>query len=462
MMIRTLTRPLALCLVPALSGCVVAPPPTQQEVLAQAVPASGQPPGNWTAPHDGGSVATGWVSAFRDKRLNALVSEALANNTDLKIAAAQVELAQAALALAGSPLFPAVNADAGANARRQGGSSTTDTASGLAVGLDWELDFWGRIRSSQASSAARLRATENDLVAARLSVAGLVTKSWFTLISLNQSLSLARQQVDIYQAQLGLVEDKFNAGQVDQVDPSLANASLSGAEALVAEVEGKIQATTRALEVLLGRYPANEIKAAASFPPLPSRVPAGVPANLLNRRPDVLAAQAKVDAAFFDVKAAELALLPSFSLTGSAGSADVELLNVLNLAPDVLSIGLAVLQPIFNGGALNAGIAGATATQKAAIAAYGTEVLDAFRQVETSLGNETYLRKRLGLIEAQAGYYKEAVALAEDKYNAGTISLQNLLQLQNDLLASDQAVIDATSGLLINRVDLYLALGGTP
>ena len=135
---------------------------------------------------------------------------------------------------------------------------------------------------------------------------------------------------------------------------------------------------------------------------------------------------------------------------------------MLNLAPDVLSIGLAVLQPIFNGGALNAGIAGATTTQKAAIAAYGTEVLDAFRQVETALGNETYPRKRLSPIEPHAGYHKEVVALAGDKYDAGTIWQQNLLQLQNDLLASDQAVISATSGLLINRVDLHVALGGTP
>lgn len=462
MMMRTLTRPLALCLIPALSACVVPPPPTQEQILDQAVPPQGQPPAAFTAPHDGGSVATGWVSAFRDRRLNALVTEALANNTDLKLAASQVALAQAGLALAGAPLFPAINADGSALGRRELSRDNPDTASGAAIGLDWELDFWGRIRSSQAGAAARLRATENDLVAARLSIAGLVAKSWFTLIALNQSADLARKQVDIYRAQLGLVEDKFNAGQVDQVDPALANASLAGAEALVAEAEGKIQATARALEVLLGRYPANEIRAAGSFPSLPSRVPAGVPANLLNRRPDVLASQAQVDAAFFDVKAAELALLPGFTLTGAAGTANVQLLEVIDLAPDVLGIGLTVLQPIFNGGALKAGIAGANARQQGAIAAYGTTVLNAFRQVETSLGNEVYYRKRLGLIQQQAKNYQDAVALGVDKYNAGTISLQNLLQLQNDLLASDQAVIDATSGLLINRVDLYLALGGTP
>lgn len=456
------TRLIALCLLPTVAGCVLPPPPTQDEVLDQAVAPQGQPPAGWTAAHDGGSVATGWVSAFRDRRLNALVTEALANNTDLRIAAAQVELAQAALALAGAPMFPAINADGAALARRELDRNDPDHVAGLGIGLNWELDFWGRIRSSQASSAARLRATENDLLAARLSVAGLVSKSWFTLISLNQSAGLAREQADIYRAQLALVQDKFAAGAVDQVDPALAKASLAGAEALVAEVEAQMQAATRALEVLLGRYPSAELRAASSFPALPARVAAGVPANLLNRRPDVLAAQAQVDSAFYAVKAAELALLPSFSLTGSAGAANIELLDVLKLAPDVLSVGLSVLQPIFNGGALNAGIEGATARQKAAIAAYGTTILTAFRQVETALANEVYYRQRLGLITDQSRDYKDAVALSVDKYNAGTISLQNLLQMQADLLASDQAVIDATSGLLINRVDLYLALGGTP
>jgi outer membrane protein TolC len=128
----------------------------------------------------------------------------------------------------------------------------------------------------------------------------------------------------------------------------------------------------------------------------------------------------------------------------------------------VLAIGVAVLQPIFNGGALNAEIAGATARQQAAVAAYGSAALNAFRQVETALANEGYYRQRLGLIREQSKNYTQAVDLAVDKYNAGTISLQNLLQLQSDLLASDSAVIDATSGLLTNRVDLYLALGGTP
>ncbi len=175
-----------------------------------------------------------------------------------------------------------------------------------------------------------------------------------------------------------------------------------------------------------------------------------------------MAAQARVDAAFYDVKAAELALLPAFSLTGTAGAANVDLLNILDLAPDVLAIGVSVLQPIFNGGTLNAEIAGATARQQAAVAAYGGVVLNAFRQVETFLDNEGYYRQRLALIRDQSESYNEAVNLAVDKYNAGTMSLQNLLQLQADLLASDSAVIDATSGLLVNRVDLYLALGGTP
>lgn len=457
-----LPRLAVLALVPALTACVVPPPPATDAVLEEAVAPQGHPPTHWTAPADAASASTGWVSAFRDRRLTAMVSEALANNADLKLAAANVAVAQASLARAGSPLFPAINASGAGTAGRDFDTDTNNEVAGIGVGLDWELDFWGRIRSSQAGAAARLRASEADLASARLSVAGLVAKSWFSLIDLTQNAALAREQVDIYQKQLDLVNDKFNAGQVDQVDPALASASLAGAQALVVQIDGQTQAATRALEVLLGRYPRAEIKAAGSFPALPARVGAKVPASLLNRRPDLLAAQARVDAAFYDVKAAQLALLPAFSLTGAAGAANVDLLNILDLAPDVLSIGVAVLQPIFNGGALNAEIAGATARQQAAVAAYGSAALNAFRQVETALANEGYYRQRLGLISEQSKSYTRAVDLAVDKYNAGTISLQNLLQLQSDLLASDSAVIDATSGLLTNRVDLYLALGGAP
>ncbi len=453
---------LTLALFPALAGCEVPPPPAQDVILSEAVAPQGQPPAQFSAPANPASPSTGWVSAFRDNRLTALVTEALANNTDLRIAAANVALAQAALMRAGAPLYPAINAEAAGEVGRDLDEDQTREVGGLAIGLDWELDFWGRVRSSQAGAAARLRVSEVDLAAARLSLSGLVARSWFTLVALNRTGALARTQADIYRQQLNLVNEKFAAGQVDMVDVSLAQASLAGAEALVAETDGRTQAATRALEVLLGRYPRGELAAAQGFPALPGRVAAGIPASLLNRRPDLLAAQANVDAAFYDVQAAQLALLPAFSLTGTAGTANLDVLNVIDLAPNVLGIGLAVLQPIFDGGALQAGIAGASARQKAAVAAYGGAVLNAFRQVETALDNEVYYRRRLGLIEEQSGHYAEAVRLAVDKYNAGTISLQNLLQLQADLLASDRAVIDATSGLLNNRVELYVALGGTP
>lgn len=464
---RTFARTTSRRLLPLAAGlmlaaCELPAPPTAVEVQAAALPGKAAPPAGWTAPASAAAVGDAWVGRFRDGALSAMVREALAYNPDLRAAAARVEIARAALALAGAPLLPAFELDGGADRTLDTSGGTTSTTSGLAMGLSWELDLWGRLRSGQAAAFARARMVEADARAAQNSIAGLVARTWFTVIALNQARALAVEQQQIYARQLQLVQTKVAAGQVDDLDLALARASVSGAEATVAQFDARLQTAVRALETLMGRYPSDTIRPAAAFPRLPGSLDAGVPAAALNRRPDMQAALAAVEAAFYGVEETELALLPSLSLTGKGGRVSSDVLGILGMAPSVLQIGVGLLQPVFEGGALKADIAAASARQQEAVAQYGTAALAAFRDVETTLANDALQRRRVSALRQVIDDYGDAVILARAKYDAGTISLQNLLQIESTLIGAQQEQIAATADLLNNRVELYLALGAAP
>jgi outer membrane protein, multidrug efflux system len=442
-------------------GCTVVPPPTSAAVLDEALPANAKPPARWSNPTDAAAVSTGWVAGFHDKRLTALVSEALANNNDLKIAAARVEEARQALVIAGSPLFPAVGIGASGDAGRDLSTGDSFGHSGAVLSAEWEADVWGKISSGKAAAFAQAEAAAQTEAYARLSIAGLVARGWYTNIGLRQQIAVAREQVQTYTEQSELVQKKFAAGAVDMLDVDQANAAVSAAEASLVLLQSRSQTALRSLEVLLGRYPGNRLDISAGFPALPAQVPAGTPAALISRRPDVVAAAQQVDAAFYEIQVAQLSLLPAFTLTGRGGRLNDDVLSVLGLAPDYLLLGASILQPIFEGGALNADIASATARQQAAVAAYGQSLLTAFREVETALSNESYFRQRLGHLQDENVDLLDAVKLGQDKFTAGQISMQNLLQIQQRQEAVEQQVIEAQTGVVINRVDLYLALGGS-
>lgn len=447
-------------LILGIAGCTVAPPPPQAAVLNEALPAGARPPAKWSNAADSAAVSSGWVASFHDKRLSALVSEALANNMDLKIAASRVEEARQALVIAGSPLFPAVGVDASGHAGRDFSSEDSFNHSGASLSAEWEPDVWGKISSGKAAAFAQLEATAQTAAFARLSIAALVARGWYTNIGLKQQIALALRQVDAYAQQSDLVQQKFDAGAVDMLDLDQAKAAVSAAKANLVALQARSDMAMRSLEVLLGRYPGNRLEVSTGFPALPAQVPAGTPAALISRRPDVVAAAQLVDAAFYDVQVAQLSLLPAFTLVGRGGRLNDEVLSVIGLAPNYLLLGASVLQPVFAGGALNANIASASARQQAAIASYGQTLLTAFREVESALANERYYRERLGHLQDENADMSDAVKLGQDKFTAGQISMQNLLQMQERQEAVEQQVIEAQTGVMINRVDLYLALGG--
>jgi outer membrane protein, multidrug efflux system len=260
---------------------------------------------------------------------------------------------------------------------------------------------------------------------------------------------------------LRLVNARYQAGAVGALDTAEAEANVAEAQAQASASQALLLDAQRNLEVLIGVYPAARIQVEALFVPVPPRVPAGLPSTLLERRPDIAAAELRVDASFHGVQSAKLALLPSFSLTGSAGRLDDGVLSLLNANPDFYRIGLGLIAPLYMGGALRDKIVIASADQQEAIALYGAVVLNAFSEVERALANEGLLGQRLAALQQALVNRTDAVKLATIKYQAGAINLFDVLQLRAQEIQAEAMVIKVTNARLANRIDLHLALGGS-
>ncbi|HRY27250.1 MAG: TolC family protein [Geminicoccaceae bacterium] len=451
----------AILLATTLAGCALATPPDHETLLHAALPETSAIPVAWSTEGAPTSAVGGnWVASFDDPELARLVDEALRNNRDLQAAAARVEAALQSVVIAGAPVLPAVGVEAGRHTSRNYGTNDTQTINGAELVVSWEIDLWGRLRSGEAAAFAQAQAAADDAVYAQQSIAATVARVWVANIEVVQLTALAGESLDDYQRLVRLAQRKEAAGQVSSFDVVQARSRASAARAAAARLESRANETIAGLEVLLGRYPSLGLKPADSFPHMPEALSAGLPLSLLDRRADVTAARNQVIAAFYDVEVAKLARLPGVSLAASAGRLNDP--DLALLAMDSFSfakIGVGLLQPIFEGGALQAQVAGMTATQAAATALYGQTVLDAFGEVETRLANEQLLREELAAWRAADKDAREAVRLGEANYVMGTIDMVTLLDLVEFAIGVRMDEISTEAALLTNRIALYLALG---
>ena len=439
-----------------LAGCGVTPlqeAPEREEVLDDALPDSTEIRVDWAAPSgDTGKVDDDWLATFNDEQLNALVAEALdKQNPNLRVLAAQVSRAEAAARLAGAALEPSV-ALGGDLSGTSGPSGGTDSSAGVAA--SWELDVWGRVQAGANAAEESLRATTADFEFARQSLAASVAKSWYLATELSLQVALAEEVIVALSETVELVETKEQVGQVSMQDVFLVRADLATAEdALQQAVAGQQQAR-RALEILLGRYPAGEIETATELVPVPPPIPAGLPSDLLERRPDLIAADRRVAAAFFLTEEARLAKLPSFTLTAGVGTS-----SGLDDAIGNMSAGL--FAPLYTGGALEAQLDIATADQEAAIANYGKAVLNALEEVEASLTDESILQNRETFLTKSVDNNKEAYELAKVQFDVGQIDLLSVLQMQTRWIGARVGLLRVKNERLAERISLHLALGGS-
>ena len=444
------------CLSPA--GCAVKQPPSPADALTGVLPPTTTVPAAWKATGGlPGTVMTDWVESFGDPQLQVLIDEALRNNLDLQAAAARVDIASALVVQARALLYPNLVASGGLGLV---GRDWTKDRAGLVGTVSWELDIWGRVRAQTAAATAAKEATEADLLFAQQSLAATVATLWYETIATERLRQTAQEATTVYNDLLRLVNTRHTVGRVSQQDVVLALADLDRARHRERAFATSEQQIVRGLETVVGRYPAGELALAADLPAVPAPIPEGLPAELLARRPDLVAAELRVAAAFHEIQVAQAARLPRIALTGGGGRSTSELLRLAGVGSGFWMVGLDFLAPIFTAGALQAQVRLATAEQKTALLLYGQAALRAFSEVESSLANEQLLAEQQQYLEAVLTQDVEALRLGRVRYTAGATDLLDVLQLQTRQLHTRFELIGIRNDRLANRVALHLALGG--
>jgi NodT family efflux transporter outer membrane factor (OMF) lipoprotein len=454
---NTRNTTLALVVIATLSACALQPAPKPEDYRAEAL-GGVKPPGQWTAAGAAAEpVAGSWLAMFGDPRLDALVTEAMANNLDLKVAAARVQVASEYVKLADSTLWPQVNLLA-----RGGGEMGGDSSGLNGVGLyaNWELDLWGRVRSARAATEATYSSAVADAEYARQSVAALVAKAYFLAVEASLQLRLAEDTVATSQQLVRFAEQRQRIGKGDGYDAAIARGNLETLRDTVEKLTLSRGQALRALEVLVGRYPAADVAVATQLAQPPGPVPAGLPSELLERRPDVIAADRRVAAAFYGIQEAKAARLPSISLTASVSDISSDLFVLKNRDNPMWSAGASLLQPVFNAGALQTQVRIRTAEQKQSIAEYGQIGARAFAEVEDALSAEFAAGRREAVLARAVAENQTALDFAQQRFKVGSGDMRAVSQQQLALFGVNSTLLRMQSERLVQRVNLYLALGG--
>jgi len=446
--------------VAGLSGCAVKKPPAAPQIVQQSLPPTTKIRDQWVSPGAPGLVQDGWLKTLTDPQVEAVVEEVLRNNLDLRLAATRVEVAAGMATQAHAKLLPsvAVQGSAKVSGRFEG---QRFNSSGIFAAASWELDVWGTLRNQSAAAGENYQATEADVKFARESLAALAAKTWYLVTYTRQLQQVTQEGVTAYQGILDVVQVKESIGEVPEQNVFLARADLESAQAGLQQATTAHQDAVRALEVLMGRYPAAELQSAEVFPKVPPPVPAGLPSELLARRPDLIAAERRVAASFHLTQSAKAARLPSINLTLAGGRTSNELFSLIGTNPNFWDAGANFLAPIYVGGALQAQVRIQTAQQEAATLAFGQAALSAFSDVETSLSNEGLLADRDKYLQASVRDNSEAYRLGRIQFEVGATDLLSVLQLQGRLLSARSVLIGVEQERLTNRINLHLALGGS-
>ena len=420
-------------------------------------------PDVWAAAEDAvGDVQVGWIDALEDNTLAALVREAQENNRDLQGAAANVERSWALARQAEAALRPTV--DAAAGAAGSGSDTSNPSTSGsfdVSVVASWELDIWGRLRAGRSAAVVSAEALEADLRYSQHSLAAAVANAYFVAIEAGLQAAVTRRTFETLTETNRIVTVQFENGLASPQDVALSRSELATAQAGLAAAEGAQRDALRALELLLGRYPAADVEVRDSLPEVPAPPPAGVPSEILERRPDLVAAESRIAAAFDRLDEARAARLPTISLTANAGVASDELSGLLDPTNVGWSLGTNLLAPIFRGGALQAQVDAADAEQRATIAAYGQAALNAFREVETGLDQNFVLGQRDASLRVAAAEANEALRIVQVRYREGDVELLEVLLIQRQVFGAESSLLGVERARLEQWVNLNLALGGS-
>ncbi|MGH6610656.1 MAG: efflux transporter outer membrane subunit, partial [Burkholderiaceae bacterium] len=413
-----------------------------------------------------------WWLQFNDPQLSALIEEALAANLDLRAAISRIDEARANVRLARSALYPALDADFGASRAKR--SNATEFAFGPEItnsftgGLRaaYEVDLWGRIRSGRDAAAAQLLATRYNAETIRTVLAAQVATTYFTLRGFDAELQIARDTLGTRAENVKLQKQRFDAGLVGDYELRLSEAERAAVAAVIPALERAIAQTESALAVLAGRTPravytptitrGQDLASLALGP----EVPAGLPADLLARRPDIQQAEANLVAADFRITEARAQYFPSLVLTGRFGGESSDLADLLTAPARVWSIAGSLLQPIIGINRIGAQVDAATARRNQAEIGYVQSVQAAFRDAHDALVAHRAAREVFVAQDERRQQLIDALRLSDLRYKGGYSSFIDVLDNQRNLLDAERARVNALRDRQTALVDLYKALGG--
>ncbi|MEQ1549191.1 MAG: efflux transporter outer membrane subunit, partial [Chakrabartia sp.] len=340
-------------------------------------------------------------------------------------------------------------------------SDTTHTAAFAALfSLNWEIDLWGRIKAAQSAVEQDAGAVAADLQGARLSLAARTAQSYFELIEADLQIKVAEQSIQDRRVIADFVRGRFTRGLSRGLDLRLVLTDLANAEAQLAAARNRKQIVMRRLEVLLGRYPNGQLSNAVKLPEPPLHLSPGLPSELLERRPDLVAAYLRLRGMDFRVESAKKALLPRITLTAGGGTSSAALTDLIDPRAVAWNLAMGLVQPLFTGGRLEGDIRLNEARTVEALNQYRSTALNAFREVEQTLAAESWLRAQEQALKEAVQQTQASRKLAVYSYRQGLIEILTLLDSYRSTLNAQSAHLSVQRQLLSNRIDLYLALGG--
>ncbi|RQP24795.1 efflux transporter outer membrane subunit [Piscinibacter terrae] len=449
----------SLCAALLLAGCAQAP---RQETPSTPTSAAFKeaPPG-WLNAAPADALERGpWWALFNDPALTALMDRVAVSNQNVAASAAAYAQAQAAVREQRASLFPSLGLSAGAS-RSGGGETSANSRYTLGLSGSWEPDLWGRLRGGVDSAGARAQASAADLAAATLSAQGELATSYFSLRETDAEAQMLRKTIEGYEQAARITQNRYNAGVVPRSDLLQAQTQLSNARADLAGLDRQRAQLEHAMAVLVGEAPANFSVPAVewTWPALPA-VPGVLPSALLQRRPDVAAAERRVAAANASIGVARAAFFPDFSLSGNYGLGSAKLGDLFSASAVTWSLGLSVVQTLFDAGARSARVDEAKASWEQSVAQYRQAVLIAFQDVEDQLAAVRILEQQ----EALRRQASEAADLTEqqvmNRYQAGQVGYSDVVIAQITALSTRRSLAQAVANRQTAAVGLIRALGG--
>lgn len=406
-----------------------------------------------------------WINYFKtNKHLKSLIEQGLDSNYNLSIAHSRWLLAKAELKAISSNQLPSLNANVQGNRQRANRFTPLIEPGifneyGLNLGLNWEIDLWGRLNNEQQILAYNYKAAESDFKFAQISLASQIAKLWLNIMHAKGQINLSEKIIEAYELIEQSMKERYVNGLVSAKDYLSAQTTKESLYEAHLKLKKEAKVLTRSLEILLGNYPGAQELSYAPLPDLNARIPTGLPSELLLKRPDILSADQRIQSAKASVKVAQKRRFPQFSLTGAYGNSSDSLKSILDSEFTLWSVTAGITQPIINHGKLKANIEGANVRFSEAKAFYNQTVLNAFSEVENALSNEFYLYEERSSNDRQVNHALEGALISKENYKRGNEDFLSYMNALINVLNMKRENLQIKRLQLENRIDLYHALG---